>query len=64
MKLKSCLEAVKNALKDRLARLKRRRTKRRPADRLDEIAKYCASLPILDDQTPEDMLCDEYGLPR
>jgi len=32
------------------------------ADRLDEIAKHCASLPILDGRTPGDMLYDEHGL--
>ena len=57
-------EAVRKALQDRLALMKRRRSKRRLADRLDEIAKHCASLPFLDRRTPEDMLYDEHGLPR
>ena len=57
-------EAVTKALRERLALLKRRRIKRRLADRLDEIAKHCASLPILDGRTPEDMLYDDHGLPR
>jgi hypothetical protein len=52
------------ALKDRLEQVKRRRSKRRLADRLDEIAKHCASLPVLDRRSPEDMLYDEHGLPR
>jgi antitoxin VapB len=55
--------AVTKALKDRLERLKRLRSKRHIADRLDEIAKHCASLPVLDDRSPEDMLYDERGLP-
>ena len=57
-------EAVTKALKDRLEQVKRRRSKRRLADRLDEIAKHCASLPVLDRRSPEDMLYDERGLPR
>jgi antitoxin VapB len=57
-------EAVTKALKDRLEQIKRRRSKRRLADRLDEIAKHCASLPVLDRRRPEDMLYDEHGLPR
>jgi antitoxin VapB len=56
-------EAVTKALKDRLEQVKRRRRKRRLADRLDEIAKHCASLPVLDRRSPEEMLYDEYGLP-
>jgi antitoxin VapB len=57
-------EAVTKALKDRLEQVKRRRSKRRLADRLDEIAMHCASLPVLDRRSPEDMLYDEDGLPR
>ena len=57
-------EAVMKALKDRLEQVKRRRSKRRLADRLDEIAKHCASLPLLDGRSPEDMLYDDHGLPR
>jgi len=57
-------EAVTKALRERLEQIKRRRSKRRLADRLDEIAKHCASLPVLDGRTPEDMLYDEQGLPR
>jgi antitoxin VapB len=57
-------EAVTKALKDRLEQVKRRRSKRRLADRLDEIAQHCASLPLLDGRSPEDMLYDDHGLPR
>ena len=57
-------EAVTKALRDRLERIKRRRSKRRLADRLDEIARHCAALPVLDRRSPEDMLYDEQGLPR
>jgi antitoxin VapB len=58
-------EAVTQALRDRLARLRRERVKRRLADELDEIAKHCARLPVLDPRSPEEILgYDESGLPR
>lgn len=57
-------EAVIKALRDRLARVRRERGKRRLADELEEIADHCASLPILDDRTPDEILgYDENGLP-
>ena len=57
-------EAVTKALRDRLEQIKRRRSKRHLADRLDEIARHCAALPVLDGRSLEDMLYDEQGLPR
>ena len=58
-------EAVTKALRDRLARVRRERTKRRVADELEEIAVHCASLPVLDDRRTEEILgYDEVGLPR
>jgi antitoxin VapB len=57
-------EAVTKALKERLEHVRKLRGRRRIADRLDEIAKHCASLPVLDNRRPEDMLYDERGLPR
>lgn len=58
-------EAVTRALRDRLARLRRERTRRSLADELDEIARHCASLPVRDPRTPEQILgYDERGLPR
>ena len=57
-------EAVKQALHDRLDRVRRERSGRRLADELKEIALRCASLPVLDDRTPEEILgYDENGLP-
>jgi antitoxin VapB len=57
-------EAVTKALRDRLERMKRLRSKRHIADRLDEIARHYAALPVLDSRSPEDMLYDGRGLPR
>ena len=56
-------QAVIKALRDRLEHLKQRRIRSRLANRLDEIAKHCASLPRLDRRIPEEILYDERGLP-
>jgi antitoxin VapB len=58
-------EAVTKALRDRLSRVKRGRMRRRLADELDDIALHCASLPVLDPRTGDEILgYDESGLPR
>jgi len=57
-------EAVTKALKQRLEAVQRQQTNRRLLDRLNEIAEHCASLPVLDSRSPEEMLYDEHGLPR
>ena len=57
-------EAVTKALRERLAAVTAGKRKRQKLDRLEEIAKHCASLPVLDHRSPEDMLYDERGLPR
>jgi antitoxin VapB len=57
-------EAVTKALRDRLERMKRQQSRRRIVDELNRIAKHCASLPVLNDRSPEDMLYDEHGLPK
>ena len=57
-------QAVTTALRDRLERIRRRRTGRGLADELDEVALHCASLPVLDERAAEDILgYDERGLP-
>jgi antitoxin VapB len=57
-------EAVIKALRDRLARVRRERSKRRLADELEEIAKHYESLPVLDDRYADEILgYDENGLP-
>jgi len=57
-------EAVTRALRDRLDRLRRERSRRRLVDELDDIARHCAQLPARDRRTPEEILgYDEHGLP-
>ena len=57
-------EAVTQALRDRLARLRRERPGRSLADELDEIAIHCARLPVIDPRAPDQILgYDEHGLP-
>jgi antitoxin VapB len=56
-------EAVTRALKDRLERVRRHRAHRTLADDLDEIARHCASLPVLDARSPDEILgYDEHGV--
>ena len=57
-------EAVTTALKERLEHLKRRRGRKRLADELDEIARHCASLPVRDTRTDDEIIgYDEKGMP-
>ena len=58
-------EAVTKALRDRLERVRRERSKRSLVDELEEIAEHCARLPILDPRTADEILgYDENGLAR
>ena len=57
-------QAVTKALRDRLDRVRRQRSGCRLAAELDDIALRCASLPVLDDRPPDEILrYDENGLP-
>ena len=57
-------EAVTKALDDRLERVRRQRSGRSLARELDDIARHCASLPVLDDREADAILgYDERGLP-
>ena len=57
-------EAVDRAIAERLERI--RRTSNKPAlvERLLEIGRECAALPVLDKRHPDDMLYDKRGLPK
>lgn len=58
-------QAVTLALRDRLARLRREKTRRRLADELEEIARHCAGLPVRDSRLPDEILgYDNEGLPH
>jgi len=58
-------EAVRVAVQERLNRVEARTGGRRLADRLDEIARHCASLPIVRERAEEEILgYDERGVPR
>ena len=57
-------QAVDRAVVERLDRLTRARNPTRRADKLLQIGRECAALPVLDERSPEDMLYDERGLPR
>ena len=57
-------EAVTKALQDRLAKVRSRRPGRNLVEELEEIALHCASLPVLDGRSPDEILgYDERGVP-
>lgn len=60
----SMTEAVDRAIAERLERLRKRRNKAALVAQLLEIGEHCSKLPVLDSRTPEEMLYDEYGLPK
>ena len=58
-------EAVTQALRERLERVRRTRGKRQLADELDAIALQCSTRPVLDRRSADEILgYDENGLPR
>ena len=60
----SLTEAVKAALRDRLAREQRRRGKRLDRAKLDAIVASIAALPVVDDRSPDELIgYDDFGLP-
>lgn len=57
-------DAVIVALRERLERVRRARRHRRLADELTDIAARCASLPVQDGRSADEILgYDERGLP-
>ncbi len=58
------ITAITTALRDRLMRVQRERQHRSLADEVERIAQHFASLPVLDNRTPDEILgYDENGLP-
>ncbi len=61
----SLTRAIVVALRERLDRVRAGRGGRRMVDDLDDIARRCSRMPVLDDRTAEQILgYDERGLPR
>lgn len=58
-------KAVHVAIRERLQKVRARRTgRRRLADRLDDIARHCAGLPVMRERSADEILgYDERGLP-
>jgi antitoxin VapB len=57
--------AIVVALRERLARLRKRPRHRLLSEQLREIGERCAALPTLDDRTEDEILgYDENGVPR
>ncbi len=60
----SLTEAVGHAVRERLARLRRRQEADRDADAVEEICRRYRALPLLDDRSADEILgYDEDGLP-
>ena len=58
-------EAVTEAIRDHLERLRRERSGRTLADELDQIGRRCAKLPVRDGRPADEILgYDERGVPR
>jgi antitoxin VapB len=59
-------EAVINALRERLEReLRKEQSIETLVEDVMEIGRHCASLPLLDQRRPDEILCyDKNGLPR
>jgi antitoxin VapB len=61
----SVTEAVGKAVTERLQRFAPRRIERPLAAELDDIARRCASLPVRDDRSPDEILgYGENGVPH
>ena len=57
--------AVTEALRDKLAQIKRQQGGWRLADELDEIAQHCSSLRVLDNRDADEILgFDEHGVAK
>ncbi len=60
----SVTKVVTDALRERLEHERRRRSKGGVAAKLMEIGRRAAARPVLDDRHPDDILYDEFGLPK
>ncbi len=60
----SVTEAVTAALKERLDRINTPKSREGIAEKLLEIGRRAAARPVLDSRHPDDILYDEFGLPK
>ena len=61
----SLTRAIREALRERLDRVRAGRRGRRLVDELDDIANRCSRLPVQDERSPDEILgYDKHGLPR
>lgn len=60
----SVTQAVTEAIRERLERQKRNKSKEGLAEKLLEIGRRWRSEPELDPRHPDDILYDEFGLPK
>lgn len=60
----SVTQAVTVALRERLERKRNSRSKEGVAEKLMEIGRRWAATPELDPRDPDDILYDEFGLPK
>ena len=57
-------QAVDRAITERLVRIRKTLNRGALAERLLKIGRECASLPVLDKRSPEEILYNDNGLPR
>ena len=60
----SVTEAVTAALKERLDRINTPKSREGIAEKLLEIGRRAAARPVLDSRHPDDILYNEFGLPK
>ncbi len=60
----SMTKAVTQALRERLARERRRRDKGKMVDEIMAIGRRCAALPERDARSADEILYDEQGMPK
>jgi antitoxin VapB len=60
----SVTQAVTTALREKLEREKRKASREGLAERLLEIGREASKLPVIDPRSLEEMLYDEFGLPK
>ena len=60
----SVTKVVTTALREKLESERKKRSREGLAERLMAIGREAASRPVLDPREPDEMLYDEYGLPK